>query len=96
MSLSPLDGRSAARVEVARFVMLLERCEFPHVRPMSAAEKQSLQDWVATFDVQQAQWVKEIEAVIRHDNVEDTLSALRSCCSLVLACCAWPSGVDRL
>lgn len=86
MSVSPLDGRYAARVEalspyfsewaliryrfrieVAWLAMLSERCEFPHVRPMSAAEQQCLQDWVATFDVQQAQRVKEIEAAIRHD-----------------------------
>ena len=86
MSISPLDGRYAARVEalssyfsewaliryrfqveIAWLVMLSERREFPHVRPMSTAEKQCLQDWVATFDVQQAQRVKEIEAVIRHD-----------------------------
>jgi adenylosuccinate lyase len=59
--------RSRFRVEVAWLMMLSERREFPQVRHMSITEQQCLQDWVATFDVQQAQRVKEIEAVIRHD-----------------------------
>ena len=55
------------QVEIAWLVMLSERREFPHVRRMSITEKQCLQEWVATFDVQQAQRVKETEAAIRHD-----------------------------
>jgi adenylosuccinate lyase len=47
--------RYRVQVEIAWLVLLSERPECPEVRLMSAAEQQLLQDWVTTFDVQQAQ-----------------------------------------
>src|SRR4030095_17248267 len=55
------------RVELAWVVTLSERPELPHVRPLTPPERQLLETWVTTFDNEQAQRVKAIEATIGHD-----------------------------
>jgi adenylosuccinate lyase len=59
--------RYRMRVELAWLVALSERPELPHIRPLTPAERQLLATWVTTFDSEQAQRVKAIEATIGHD-----------------------------
>jgi adenylosuccinate lyase len=55
------------RVELAWLVTLSERPELPHVRPLRPPERQLLETWGTTFNSEQAQRVKAIEATIGHD-----------------------------
>jgi adenylosuccinate lyase len=59
--------RYRIRVELAWLVTLSERPELPHIRPLTPTEQQLLETWVTTFDGEQAQRVKAIEATIGHD-----------------------------
>ena len=59
--------RARLQVEIAWLTTLSARPELPHIRPISDVEQQLLADWVATFDIQQAQHVKAIEATTGHD-----------------------------
>ena len=54
-------------IELTWLVTLSERPELPHVRPLTPPERQLLATWVTTFDNEQAQRVKAIEATIGHD-----------------------------
>jgi adenylosuccinate lyase len=55
------------RVELAWLVTLSEQPELSHVRALTPGERQLLATWVTTFDSEQAQRVKAIEATIGHD-----------------------------
>ena len=55
------------RVELAWLVTLSEQPELPHIRALTSGERQLLATWVTTFDSEQAQQVKAIEATIGHD-----------------------------
>jgi adenylosuccinate lyase len=71
-SLAPYFSEEAlihyrVRVELAWLVILSEWPELPHVRPLTPSERQLLEMWVTTFDSEQAQRVKAIEATIGHD-----------------------------
>jgi adenylosuccinate lyase len=59
--------RYRIRVELAWLVTLSEQPKLPHVRPLTPLERQLLETWATTFDSQQAQRVKAIEATIGHD-----------------------------
>jgi adenylosuccinate lyase len=71
-SLAPYFSEEAlihyrVRVELAWLVTLSERPELPHIRPLTSSERQLVERWVTTFDSEQAQRVKAIEATIGHD-----------------------------
>jgi adenylosuccinate lyase len=71
-SLAPYFSEEAlihyrVRVELAWFVTLSERPELPHIRPLLPSERQLVEMWITTFDSEQAQRVKAIEAIIGHD-----------------------------
>jgi adenylosuccinate lyase len=71
-SLAPYFSEEAlihyrVRVELAWLVMLSERPELPHVRPLTPSERQLVEMWGTTFDSEQAQRVQAIEATIGHD-----------------------------
>jgi adenylosuccinate lyase len=71
-SLAPYFSEEAlihyrVRVELAWFVTLSEQLELPHIRPLTPSERQLVERWVTTFDSEQAQRVKAIEATIGHD-----------------------------
>ncbi len=54
-------------VEIEWLLTMAEREEIIHVRPFSDQEKQLLRSWALEFDVPQAERVKEIENITRHD-----------------------------
>ena len=71
-SLAPYFSEEAlisyrVRVELAWLVLLSERPELPHIRPLAPGERQLVEMWVTTFGSAQAQRVKAIEATIGHD-----------------------------
>jgi adenylosuccinate lyase len=55
------------RVELTWLVTLSGRSELPHIRTLTPSERQLLETWVTTFDSEQAQRVKAIEATMGHD-----------------------------
>jgi len=71
-SLAPYFSEAAliryrVQVELAWLVTLSERPELPHIRPLTPSERQLVEMWVTTFDSEQAQRVKALEATIGHD-----------------------------
>jgi adenylosuccinate lyase len=54
-------------VELAWLVTLSECPDLPHIRPLTPLERQLLETWIATFNSEQAQHLKAIEATIGHD-----------------------------
>jgi adenylosuccinate lyase len=71
-SLAPYFSEEAlihyrVRIELAWFVTLSEQPDLPHIRPLTPSERQLVERWVTTFDSEQAQRVKAIEATIGHD-----------------------------
>jgi adenylosuccinate lyase len=55
------------RVELAWLVTLSECPDLLHIRPLTPLERQLLETWIATFNSEQAQHLKAIEATIGHD-----------------------------
>jgi adenylosuccinate lyase len=71
-SLAPYFSEEAlihyrVRVELAWLVTLSAQPALPHIRSLTPSERQLLEMWVTTFDSEQAQRVKAIEAIIGHD-----------------------------
>src|SRR4029434_7859272 len=99
-SLAPYFSEEAlihyrVRVELAWLVILSQRPGLLHVRPPPTSEQQLLETWVTTFNSEQAQRVKAIEATIGHDvkaveyylkeRFQDT--TLEDMCEWVHFCC---------
>src|SRR3569833_1121404 len=53
--------------ELEWLIALTERREIPEVRPFTSKERQFLRSWIETFGPEQAERVKAIDAVTRHD-----------------------------
>jgi adenylosuccinate lyase len=59
--------RYRVQVELAWLKTLSEQPALPHVRSLTPPERELLETWVTTFDSEQAQRVKAVEATIGHD-----------------------------
>ena len=59
--------RYRVRVEVEWLILMSERPEIAHVRPLSADERQCLRSWVADFGGEHARRIADIERTTRHD-----------------------------